>query len=163
MVLELTSVAYEPRVRGLCAKPYPLHPKGCPNFGKKPGCPPEVPLLPDVFDLSAPCFLIVNTFDFAAHVARMRVAHPDWSERQLTCCLYWQGTARKDLERRIVEFKRHNPGHLVTRCPEAMGLNVTETLHRAGQQIEWPPLQTALQVAFAGLPRTDGLRDKREF
>jgi hypothetical protein len=133
-------------------KPYPLHPKGCPNFGKKAGCPPAAPQLPKAFDLSGPCFLIVNVFDFGAHVAKMRAAHPGWSERQVTCCLYWQGTARKALEAEIDLFRMAHPGLTVERCPEAMGLNVTATLRAAGLEVEWPPVTRALQVAFAARP-----------
>jgi hypothetical protein len=102
-------------------KPYPLHPKGCPNFGKKAGCPPAAPQLPAAFDLTRPCFAIFNVFDFAGHIAKMRAAHPDWSERQLTCCLYWQGTARKALEAEIAAFLGEHPGMEVNRCPRRSG------------------------------------------
>ena len=146
---------YDPTVRGLCAKPYPLHPKGCPNFGKKTGCPPKAPRLCDVFYLGLPCFVIVNRFDLGAHVAKMREAHPGWSKRQLECCLYWQGTARRHLEGMIVRFELMHPTYFVERCPEAMGLNVTETLRRHHVDIEWPPVTVATQVAFAGVPRKD--------
>jgi len=81
-------------VRGLCPKPYPLHARGCPNFGKKAGCPPQCGTISKVLDLSAPVWAIWNVFDFGGHVAKMRVAHPDWSGRQLACCLYWQPKAR---------------------------------------------------------------------
>lgn len=138
-------------VRGLCVKPYPGHRKGCPNFGVKEGCPPHASLISEVFDLTAPCFCIVNTFDLSAHKSKMRLAHPDWSNSQLMCCLYWQGTARKALEGIITEFRKTHNGCKVTRCPEAMGLNVTATLASVGVFMEWPPVTKTLQVAFAGM------------
>jgi predicted metal-binding protein len=144
---------YDPKVRGLCARSYYNHPKGCPNLGKKPGCPPEAPKLPEVFELKRPSYLIYNVFDFGSHVAKMRVKHPTWTQRQLECCLYWQTRARHQLYRLLAEFKREHPGLLYTCCPEAMGLNVTETLANVGVAIEWPPVNVTLQVAFAGVPK----------
>jgi predicted metal-binding protein len=144
---------YMPEVRGLCVKPYPLHPKGCPNFGKKQGCPPSASRLPDVFRLDGRCYAIINGFNLGMHVARMREKHPQWSQRQLECCLYWQGAARSQLEDQIAAFTFEHPEYRVERCPEAMGLNVAETLRSAGLDMEWPPVNVAMQVAFAGLPR----------
>lgn len=149
MIVEVHPV-FDPRVRGLCGRSYPGHPKGCPNVNHKAGCPPAAPFLPEVFDLSQPTFLIVHRFDLGGHVERMRAAHPGWSQRQLVCCLYWQAGARKQLEQEIDLFKMAHPRLGVTRCPEAMGLNVTETLRAAGIEIEWPPTKWALQVAMAG-------------
>lgn len=148
-----TAVVYDPKVRGLCAKPYDLHPKGCPNFGKLERCPPRAPLLPHFFDLTKPCYLLYNVFDFGAHVAKMRSAHPKWSRRQVECCLYWQGTARAALRAEIKAFMDDVPGYTVVECPEAMGLNVTATMQAAGVELEWPPKTRAVQVAFAGVER----------
>ena len=144
---------FDPSVRSVCTKPYPLHKKGCPNWGKKKGCPPSAPLLPDAFDLTGPCYLIINEFPIGEHVAKMRALHPDWSQRQLECCLYWQGTARKQLKAEIKTFLEAHPGNIyrVETCPEAMGLNVTATMHQAGLKIEWPPVNVARQIAFAAL------------
>jgi predicted metal-binding protein len=145
-------IEYDPSVRGLCVKPYPLHPRGCPNFGKKPGCPPGASRLAEFFDLYMPTWIIYNRFDFAAHVEKMRAAHPNWSQRQLECCLYWQAGARKKLEEEIsflLVLLAFRPP-TVERCPEAMGLNVTATLKNLAVEIEWPPKNFALQVAFAG-------------
>lgn len=145
-------IKYEPKVRGLCVKPYPLHSKGCPNFDKKEGCPPRAPQLPHFFDLTKPCYVIYNVFDFGAHVAKMRESHPSWSERQVTCCLYWQAGARKALRGLVENFHSDHPGYASASCPEAMGLNVTATMEALGVELEWPPKTKALQVAFAGIP-----------
>ena len=149
-------VVYDPSVRELCTERYPNHTKGCPNYGKKPSCPPQAPLFMDICDSSRPIFVIWNRFDFGAHVARMKAKHPEWSERQLACCLYWQGTARKVLAGEIEEFKRTYPTYQVTRCPEAMGINVTATMKKyLAISLEWPPVNHAYQVAVGFIWKKD--------
>jgi hypothetical protein len=137
-------------VRGLCLRPYPLHPRGCPNYAKKNGCPPLAPLFRGHFDLSTPIFAIWNVFLLGEHIKFMRSRHPAWSERQLRCCLYWQPKARKELRAEIRAFLDKHKGYRVVTCPEAMGVNVTETMRHIGENLEWPPQRYAYQVAIAG-------------
>lgn len=148
-------------VRSLCVKPYPGHPKGCPNFNKKYGCPPTAFLIEDMIDLSKPIFVIYNIFDIATHINNMRFSHPTWSERQLVCCLYWQSTARKQLKTEIdTYFKNlyYLDGSIydscikIIQCPEASGVNVTATMHNVGIELEWPPRIKAYQIVLAGVP-----------
>lgn len=147
-------------LRGLCVCPYANHPRGCPNFGKKAGCPPNAPLLSDFCDLSQPVWIIYNRFDFGAHCERMRASHPDWTYRQISCCLYWQPTARKQLKRAMttgLQYLESN-GHrdlVITNSPEAMGLNVTETMRHVGIALEWPPKQYTYQIALVGHPKKE--------
>lgn len=140
--------------RCMCMMEYPNHKKGCPNYGKKEGCPPSAPMFDSVYDLSKPIYAIYNVFNFKRHVECMRDKHPDWSKRKLECCLYWQGTARKDLKKRIEMFERFIPttykDYAITTVPEAMGVQVTETMKKVGIEIEWPPVHIAFQIAFAG-------------
>jgi hypothetical protein len=150
MPFEQTIPVFDSGIRALCAKPYPGHKKGCPNLGKKAGCPPSIGVLHDVYDVGSPLFVIWNVFDFGAHVAKMLDRHPQWSQRQLACCLYWQGTARKQLRAELEAFERAHPGLVVNTCPEAMGMNVTATMASLGVQLEWPPETVAIQVALAG-------------
>jgi predicted metal-binding protein len=140
----------------LCKRSYPSHPKGCPNFGKKKGCPPKVPMFDNVFDTSS-VFAIVNTFPIGQHIEKMRASHPNWSDRQLRCCLYWQGTARKQLKKDIKDFQNSNSEYVVSTCPEAMGVNLTATMKDIGIEIEWPPQKLAYQIALAAIP----IRSKR--
>lgn len=146
------------KVRGLCPRPYPLHPKGCPNFNHKDGCPPQAPMIGEVLNLSKPVWAIWNGFNFAGHVAKMREAHPDWSERQLACCLYWQPKARGMLRAEIRRFWEQvgdsqigdlDVARTVT-CPEACGVNLTATMMSIGTVLEWPPKTTAYQIVLAG-------------
>ncbi len=142
-------VVIRPEVRSLCARRYPGHPHGCPNHGKRATCPPQAPLFADICDPGYPTALIWNRFEFGAHVERMRRKHPEWSKRQLACCLYWQGGARKALEERIRTFATRYPTWTVTRCPEAMGVDVTASMARIGIALEWPPESCTYQVAVA--------------
>jgi hypothetical protein len=83
----------------------------------------------------------------------MKRKHPNWTDRQLYCCLYWQGTARKNLKNEITKFKKSFSNHIVTTCPEAMGVNITEVMKdNADIELEWPPISISYQVAIAGLP-----------
>ena len=140
-------------VSGLCRKPYPLHPKGCPNWNKKLGCPPTCRRVDHVLDLSQPIYAIYNAFDFATHTAKMRAKHPDWSQRQVECCLYWQGTARKTLRSLFIEFRKAHPGLHVMMTPEGSGVDITATMASIGINLEWPPVNVAYQVAIAGTAR----------
>jgi hypothetical protein len=140
----------------LCRRPYPGHPRGCPNLGKKQGCP-KVPLLGEVLDGEKLLWAAWNCFLFGEHVARLREKHPKWSKRQLECCLYWQGTARKQLEMvleiALMKFPAPVKDTLVLRCPEAHGVDVTTTMLSLGVKLEWPPVTVAYQVALIGVAK----------
>lgn len=147
-------------VRGLCARPYEGHPKGCPNFGKVDRCPPKAPLFYQVFDEDGPFYAVYSSFAIGDHVRSMRVRHPNWSLRQCTCVLYWQGTARSRLRKEIAAWKRSRLrdeivdasgiAWVVETTPEAMGCDVTATMRDVGLHLTWPPTEMAYQVAIAG-------------
>jgi len=143
----------DPKVRGMCRLQYPGHKTGCPNFSKNDRCPPKAPLIEDYLDLNRPVFAIYNTFDLAEHVNKMKAKHPNWSERQLYCCLYWQGSARKALREEIKKFLLLHPETIIADTPEAMGVNITETMKNVGIILEWPPKSVAYQVVLAGYPK----------
>jgi len=141
-------------VRNLCFRPYPNHPKGCPNHGKRAICPPRCPRLEDYFDLSRGFWVVWIVFDFAAHRRKMRRKHPNWSQRQIDCCLYWQQTANKMLREAVqdVEYYLEGRGNWkTTYCPEAMGVNVTATMKNLGIELEWPPQNVVHKVAIIGI------------
>ena len=140
-------------VRALCGRPYPGHKKGCPNFNKNKRCPPVVPHFDKQFDTTEPVYAVINEFDFGAHVEKMRDKHPDWSDRQLRCVLYWQATARKQLKAKVLEALKSLPGYFVSFSPEGQGVNVTKTMENAGVILEWPPCKIARQIAFLAKPK----------
>ncbi len=135
----------------LCKRPYPGRPHGCPNYNKKKRCPPNVERFDEFYDMTKPFYAIINVFDLQAHVEKMRQRHPNWTERQLRNCLYWQHTARKHLKEAIFDFYKQNKGFRITVCPEGMGVNVFLTMKNAGIQMQWPPNTIAYQVAIAGV------------
>ena len=137
-------------VRNLCRAKYPGHKDGCPNYDKKEWCPPQAPLFDEYYDMEQPIYIIWNKYDLKTHVDKLKSKYPHWSERQLKCCLYWQPTARKQLKKEIVEFIRNNDGYKITTCPEAMGVNITETMKSIGVELEWPPQTVTYQIAMAG-------------
>jgi hypothetical protein len=108
-----------------------------------------------VLDLGRPVFAIINEFPLDSWVQLMRERHPKWSDKQLRCCLYWQPVARRELRQQIMHFLLYGFGDAAYARPEAMGVNVTDTLHRIGIELEWPPVKIVRQVAVGGfaLPR----------
>lgn len=149
-------------VRRLCYQPYPGHPKGCPNFGKKNRCPPRAPLVGEVFDLQGPIYFIWTTFNLALHVHHMKEKHPEWSNRQAACCLYWQGGARKQLREAVRIFRCKHHKMIVNFTPEALGVDVTKTMRRKGVRLEWPPKHQTYQIAIAGYPADAMKKDTNE-
>lgn len=153
MIFNIHTINVDPMFQELCRKPYPNHPRGCPNYGKKKGCPPKQKLFFDVFD--SDFYLIFTEFDLATHVKKMKKRHPKWTDRQLYCCLYWQGTARKNLKAEIERARKLLPHHRIADNPEAMGVNVTDLMKdNADIELKWPPKITTYQVAIAGLKKS---------
>jgi len=147
-------VETHPAAARWCRLRYPGHPKGCPNFGQRDTCPPQAPPIGQVIDLAQPVWLVWNTFDLGGYAERMRQRHPDWSERQLRCCLYWQGTARKELRKRLDAFMSERFGFgafdmAAVQVPEAHGVDLTLMMARIGIYL-WPLGDTACQVALVG-------------
>lgn len=123
------------RVGAWCKLPYPNHPKGCPNYGRQ-GCPPTVPSLSSVVDQSKAQYLVFSEYSLEHHVMLMREAHPKWSERQLKNVLYWQGSSRAQLRRRVTSAKVLLGTDIALFCPEAYGLNVYATCLKHGLKLE---------------------------
>ena len=153
MPTELVTPVMNFGVRKLCIKPYPNHRKGCPNYNKRDICPPKAKHLWDILQVDGAVYVIWTTFDFAGHIEKMFYAHPAWSQRQLECCLYWQGTARKNLREEIALFRlNHNENNwTILQCPEACGVDITATMEKLGKELEWPPRKITYQVALAGI------------
>lgn len=139
-------------VRALCSLPYPGHEKGCPKYGTRDTCPPNAPLFDEWFDLSIPIYAVYITFDLAAHIERLRTAHPDWDEGQLEDWNHWYAEARDALRAEVARFLEVYPEYTVVKCPEAMGVNITATAAAAGIHLEWKqPIKTIHRIALAGV------------
>jgi hypothetical protein len=140
-----------------CTSPYPGHIKGCPNYGLKDDCPPNMPVFDEIFDMSQPVYCIYSKFDMASHAAEMKRRHPGWSARQCRCCLYWQGGAKKTHKEYAASVygSLYKPGFHMTDSPEAMGVDVTETLKHSGISLEWPCVEHTYKISFAGCIKPD--------
>ena len=140
----------DPYMRDLCQKPYYGHKKGCPNYNHRPDCPPVSPMLYDLLDLTKSVYAVYNIYDLRSHTERMRMRHPEWSEHQVYCCLYWQNSARKALRGEIHAFLRKHSGYYIVGNPEATGVNITYTMDKVGICLPWPPKEKAYQIVLAG-------------
>lgn len=161
MIIDITgNLVIDKKTRDWCKLPYPGHPKGCPNYNKKDTCPPIVPLVTDKFDLSQQHWIAVTKFNLKEHASALKEKHPDWSDKQCRCCLYWQNTVRKELRGFVNEFIKEmnfisnfsaNIGELdSTLIPEAMGVNIFRTCHRVGIKIKKNPSDIVYKVALIG-------------
>lgn len=139
-------------LKRLCIISYSSHRKGCPNYNKKKGCPPNVRMFDYYFDMTKPIYAIYNAFDIKSHMAKMKEKHPHWTDRQCRNPLYWQKGARKKLKEHIAQFHSlfSDENFAVTTVPEAMGVNVSETMKNIGIILTWPPEKFAYQIALAG-------------
>ena len=120
------------KVGAWCQLQYPGHKKGCPKYGKSKGCPPQAPKVNDYFDVNKPLYFVHSEFDLTAHIEKMKIKLPKWSERQCKCVLYWQPTSRKQMHERVEYACKMLKTDRIATCPEAMGVNVFLTARRSG-------------------------------
>jgi hypothetical protein len=133
-----------------CRLPYAGHPRGCPGYGEKAGCPPNAPSLVHFFNPGLPFYLIHSEFDLEEHAANMKVKHPEWTDAQCRCVLYWQSRSRKQLLERILESVPAGKRVIYSICPEGMGVNVFLTARLSGLRLEKTRhLRTCRHVALA--------------
>jgi hypothetical protein len=57
-------------------------PRGCPNYGRKNGCPPRN-LFDQDYDLKNPLYLISTDFDMTEQSSKIRLMHPNWTEKAI--------------------------------------------------------------------------------
>ena len=150
-IYRIEKLIHSPKVQDWCRLKYPGHPNGCPNYDKAKKCPPQCKYITEVFDLSKPLYFVHSEFDLAGHVLKMKKKHPNWSDRQARCVLYWQNTSRKQLMARAMEARRHLGCKTFTLMPEALGVNVYVTAKLAGLKLEpIRKLKTCRHVALLG-------------
>lgn len=134
-----------------CRLPYPGHKRGCPQYNKKPTCPPRIGHVGRHFDLSKPTYLVHSEFDLAADMERRRGDRENVTDRQLRCVLYWQEKSRKQLRERARLAVYALNLNQVTFCPEGMMVNVYATARLSGLRLEKiDGLKTCRHVALIG-------------
>jgi len=87
-------------------------------------------------------------FNLLSWVTHLRRKHPNWSERQLRCCLYWQGKVRKRLREECK--KTQNDGQIILYNPEANGVDVFKTCETIGIELERNPKEFVWKIAIIG-------------
>ena len=165
MILDITEkLVINPFMREkACLLDYPGHPNGCHNYNKKEGCPPNGPLVNEVFDLNFTHVFIAVSFDLSQFERKMKSKHPEWSRRQCRCVLYWQKKAMANLKREVASFLKEHPGYIANYCPEAFGINVIVTARKVGLPIRSILKDTAYKIALVGVPAKPQNRTIDEF
>ena len=144
--------------RSMCIRPYHNHPKGCPNFGKKEGCPPNVPMFDQVYDLTKPIYLIINEFNLLEHVENMKKIHPDWSSYQLYNSRYWQGKSISINKKVSYAWLNEHPNLVLTNWVENMGVDLIQTLKEVDIDLIFNDnLEVARRISCAGEVLVDSL------
>jgi len=144
--------------RSMCIRPYHNHPKGCPNFGKKEGCPPNIPMFDQVYDLSKPIYLIINEFNLLEHVDNMKKIHPDWSSYQLYNSRYWQGKSVSINKKASYAWLNEHPNLVLTNWVENMGIDLIKTLKQVNIDLIFnEKLEIARRISCAGEVLLDSL------
>ena len=132
-----------------CKLPYPRHPHGCPNFGKREDCPPKANKFWSL--IKAPYFLVGIRFNLGEHIEQMRKKHPNWSEAQLKCLLYWQNKVNKRLRELSLKLISLIPNSAILFKPEANGIDVFKTAENVGIFLERNPRFFVWKIAIIGV------------
>ena len=155
-ILKVRDLVHAPRVRDWCKLPYPNHPHGCPNYGTNEhrlvdGCPPYSCYVTKKFNLNRPLYMVFSEFDLQAYVHRKKLQHPDRTDRQIRCVLYWQGTSKKQLRERVSYAISVLKTDAFSFAPESLGVNVYTTCLRSGLKLELiRKLKTCRHIALLG-------------
>jgi len=120
----------------MCLNPYYRHPKGCPNFHIKKGCPPEVLNISQQYDTEH-LNMILLRFPFEQYISAKSQIHPQWPLRELANPRHWQGHLRSTLYRYWDTIKDEYPSFTLITGPEAMGINVGSTLENMNIPLGW--------------------------
>lgn len=137
--------------RSMCLRPYHNHPDGCPNYGIKKGCPPNIEMFDQIYDISKDIFAIITVFDLAEHIKNKKIEHPDWTDFQLRNSRYWQGTDKRIHKIAIAEFNKMYPEFTVTKDPEALGVSLIETLKQINIELQFPTVDKVYRTSLAGI------------
>lgn len=131
-----------------CILPYPGHPKGCPNYNKKDYCPPKTPLINKI--ITPPYKLVAVKFNLKRHVKKMKEKHPEWTDRQARCVLYWQKKAEKNLRKESEKAAEKIEESKIIYKPEAYGVNLFATCRKIRLNLEKNPRNTVWKISIIG-------------
>ncbi|MFH1173616.1 MAG: hypothetical protein V1725_00600 [archaeon] len=157
VAIDQSDIVLDKKLQHMCKKPFYGHPHGCPNYGKKKGCPPQ-PLLDRMFDFDRQLYVIYTAFPVGKFAERMHKRHADWTDRQCYNPRLWQGTARKQHDADVQQFLKQYVGCAIIKSPEAHGVNVSGLMQSLGVILDWhwPPKHSlenvVYQVSLGGHP-----------
>ncbi|MGI6484602.1 MAG: hypothetical protein ACOX0R_03195 [Candidatus Dojkabacteria bacterium] len=120
----------------LCVQPCYNYKRGCPNFGKKEGCPPNLKHISEEYDMNSIHILLLK-FPFGEYFAQRKEVHPDWTDRALINPRHWQNHLKACLNREWENIKDDYPEHTFIQNPEGQGVNIVETLEGYEIEMEW--------------------------
>jgi len=143
--LELSEYTWE-----WCKLPYPNHPYGCPNYGKKEVCPP-CPKINEI--MSEPYMLVAIRFDLESWSKHMKNMHPTWTDRQCRNLLYWQKGVLSRLKKYCDGILNANDNMIATYVPEALGVQVFNTVFKYGIKLERNPKKYVYKIAILGFKK----------
>ncbi|MFX1479986.1 MAG: hypothetical protein ACFFCI_17850 [Promethearchaeota archaeon] len=119
--IEEKTIIWYPEIEDLCYRPYPDHPKGCPNIEK---CAhmniPNFGVLTSHLEYDYYFYLVYAKFDFKRYKESRKEEHLNWTERQVECLLYWQNSVKSLLSKYLdsIDLK----GAYVLGCGSGMKL-----------------------------------------
>jgi len=99
--IESNIIEVDKKFQHLCKRKYRGHPKGCPNYGKKPGCPPG-PLLDEVFDLNKEMCVLYTEYAVGERAEIMKQNPKLKTPGQWYNSRYWQDAARSQHAKEIL-------------------------------------------------------------
>ena len=147
--------------RSMCIRPYKNHKNGCPNFGRLPTCPPNIPCMYDqVFDISD-VYAVVTKFNLYEYFDERREANPNLAEGQIRNLRIWQPKTLRDNDYAIRDFYLEHPekkDYVSTRLLECMGVDVVHTMQEVGIEIKFPPGEYVYRISFVAKPYLDAIK-----
>lgn len=154
IIKKVEKLVINPKTQEWCCLPYPDHLNGCPKYDCSEKCPPGYHLIGQVLDIEKPIYIVAIRFNLGAQSRRMKTLHPDWTDRQCRCLLYWQGTVNKRLKQEVNKVLVNKKlGNIVEFNPEGAGVNVTLTCFYSDIKLEWPPRKYVYKLALVGFAK----------
>jgi len=151
--IQKETIVFTIKTRRWCQCPYEGHPKGCPNFNKNELCPPKYPYRIDILDKYNYFMLVYADFNFKQYKKLMKNKYQEWSEKEIACVLYWQGSLKKILKTELKKYvydEMFGAGSGFNGCAsmEAAGIDVFQTLRNNKIEFEVRPKTKDLMVCL---------------
>jgi len=99
----------------------------------------------EVFDRSAPAWVVWEEFDLAAHAAMMKERHPTWGLKQCRNARLWQSSVKKRRNQRTEKiFRERCLWGKYAGVTEGFCINAYATLRNAGMELN--PIKNIQQL-----------------